>query len=54
MDSHDIFSFIKSFIRIIGYILLCFHFPVVGVVLIVSELLGIAEEIPHLYINVKK
>lgn len=49
MDFHDYFSFTKSLIRIIGYGLLTFQFPWIGIVLIISELLGIAEEIPQLY-----
>ena len=42
---HQIISFIKSGIRILGYILLPFNLTVAMGVLIVSEIVGIIEEL---------
>jgi hypothetical protein len=44
---HQHISFIKSIIRMIGYLMLLGVAPVAGFVLLVSELLGIIEEIGH-------
>lgn len=41
---HKIVSFIKSSVRIIGYGLIPFNLTIACVVLIVSELIGIVEE----------
>jgi hypothetical protein len=41
---HQIISFIKSFVRLGGYCLLPFYFEAAVVTLIVSEVIGIAEE----------
>lgn len=42
---HQHISFLKSGIRIAGYVLLAFE-PITGlVVLVISEIIGIAEEI---------
>lgn len=41
---HQIISFIKSGIRILGYILIPFNISLAAGVLIVSELVGIIEE----------
>ena len=47
MLSHQTISFVKSWIRIMGYALLPVSLPVSAGVLIVSELVGIYEEIGH-------
>lgn len=41
---HQIISFIKSGIRIIGYILIPFNLPWAAGVLVFSEIIGILEE----------
>lgn len=43
--SHQTISFVKSVIRILGYLFLWTVAPVPAVVLVISELLGIFEEI---------
>ena len=43
--NHQIVSFIKSVVRIIGYGLLFVSVPVAAVVLIASEIIGIYEEL---------
>jgi len=45
MNYHQKISFIKSNIRIIGYLLIPFNILIAVVVLILSEALGILEEI---------
>jgi hypothetical protein len=42
---HQIISFIKSGIRIAGYLTLTFNIPAAVVVLVLSELIGIKEEL---------
>ena len=42
---HQIISFIKSGIRILGYILLPFNLVIATFILILSELIGIIEEL---------
>jgi len=42
---HQIISFVKSGIRILGYILLPFDLMIAMGVLIVSEIVGIVEEL---------
>ena len=42
---HQIISFIKSGIRIIGYILIPFDLLIAASVLVVSEIIGIVEEL---------
>jgi len=42
---HQIISFIKSGIRIFGYILFTVDIPTAVVVLVLSEILGIFEEL---------
>lgn len=42
---HQIISFIKSGIRIIGYILIPFDLIVAASVLVFSEIIGIVEEL---------
>lgn len=44
---HQTISFIKSFIRIVGYGLLLYSLPLAAVTLIVSEVVGIVEEVGH-------
>jgi hypothetical protein len=41
---HKIMSFIKSSIRITGYILIPFNLDIAAIVLIFSEIVGIIEE----------
>jgi hypothetical protein len=45
--SHQTISFIKSAIRIAGYLLLPFDVAVAASVLVASEVIGIYEEIGH-------
>ena len=42
---HQIVSFIKSGIRIIGYIMIPFNLVAAASILILSEVVGIAEEL---------
>ena len=42
---HQIISFIKSGIRLVGYALLLYSVPIAVGVLILSELIGIIEEL---------
>lgn len=42
---HQTISFVKSIIRITGYILLTINLPIAAVVLVFSELIGILEEL---------
>ena len=42
---HQIISFIKSGIRILGYILIPYSLPIAALVLIFSEIIGIVEEL---------
>jgi hypothetical protein len=42
---HQIISFVKSGVRIVGYILLPFNIVTSMVVLVISELIGIIEEL---------
>ena len=42
---HQIISFIKSGIRILGYILLPFHLVASVIFLILSEVVGVIEEL---------
>ena len=42
---HQIVSFIKSGIRIIGYILIPFDLVIAASVLVISEIIGIVEEL---------
>ena len=42
---HQLISFIKSGIRIVGYILLPFSLEIAAGVLILSEIIGIIEEL---------
>ena len=42
---HQVISFIKSFIRILGYGLLLYNVPIAVGVLIFSEAIGIIEEL---------
>ena len=42
---HQRLSFVKSAIRIIGYAFIPFHLPIAAGVLILSELVGIVEEL---------
>ena len=44
MDYHTKMSFIKSGIRITGYVGLLFSIPVGAIVLIVAQIIGILEE----------
>ena len=42
---HQLISFVKSGIRILGYGFLLFNLPAAVTLLILSEVLGIAEEL---------
>jgi hypothetical protein len=42
---HQLVSFVKSAIRLLGYVLLPFNLEVAVGVLVVSELIGIIEEL---------
>ena len=42
---HQIISFVKSGIRIIGYIMIPFNLVAAAGILIISEVVGIAEEL---------
>lgn len=42
---HQIISFIKSGVRLIGYILLPFYFETAVITLVLSEAIGIVEEL---------
>tara|TARA_B100001093_G_scaffold505325_1_gene562510 strand:- start:1354 stop:1716 length:363 start_codon:yes stop_codon:yes gene_type:complete len=42
---HQVISFIKSGIRILGYVFILFNFPVAVVLLVLSEGIGILEEL---------
>lgn len=42
---HQILSFVKSGIRLIGYCLLPFYFEIAVTILVLSEAIGILEEI---------
>jgi hypothetical protein len=43
--THQRISFVKSGIRILGYILIPFNIPVAATVLVLSEGIGIIEEL---------
>lgn len=43
--AHQTISFVKSIIRITGYILLTINLPIAATVLVFSELIGILEEL---------
>ena len=43
-QKHQLISFIKSALRILGYALLFINIPIAALVLISSEILGIYEE----------
>ena len=45
MSKHAAISYVKSGIRIMGYILLPYNIFLAGIVLLGSELLGILEEL---------
>lgn len=45
--SHQNISFVKSLIRMIGYGLLPFHMVAAALVLVLSEAVGVFEEIGH-------
>ena len=42
---HQTISFVKSIVRIIGYVILFVNVPVAACVLVFSELIGIFEEL---------
>lgn len=45
--THQLISFLKSFIRLAGYCWLPFNIESAAIVLFISELIGIFEEIGH-------
>jgi len=42
---HQLISFIKSFIRILGYCFLPYNLVIATIILIFSEIIGIIEEL---------
>jgi hypothetical protein len=42
---HQLVSFIKSAIRIVGYVVIPFSLPIAAVILVLSEVVGIVEEL---------
>lgn len=42
---HQVISFIKSAIRILGYIAIPFDLPIAALILVFSEIIGIFEEL---------
>jgi len=42
---HLVFSLIKSVIRIIGYVFIPFNLVIAAIILLISELVGIGEEL---------
>ena len=42
---HQLVSFIKSAIRIVGYVVMPFNLPVAALILVISEVVGIVEEL---------
>tara|TARA_R110000803_G_scaffold72569_1_gene136266 strand:- start:733 stop:951 length:219 start_codon:yes stop_codon:yes gene_type:complete len=42
---HQTVSFIKSAIRIVGYVVIPFSLPVAALILVISEAVGIVEEL---------
>lgn len=53
MTLHTKLSYVKSALRIVGYLALLASVGVGVVVLVVSELIGIAEELPGTYKGTK-
>ena len=45
--THQQISFVKSGIRLLGYVLLVISLPLAALVLFVSEVIGIVEEVGH-------
>jgi hypothetical protein len=45
--THQNISFVKSAIRIIGYAVIPLSLPWAAAILIISEIVGVAEEIGH-------
>lgn len=45
--THQLISFVKSAIRIGGYLLLTYSHPIAACVLVFSEIIGVVEEIGH-------
>ena len=43
--NHQVISFIKSAIRILGYIVIPFDLPIAALILVFSEIIGIFEEL---------
>ena len=43
--NHQVVSFIKSAIRIVGYIVIPFNLPIAAAILVISEGVGILEEL---------
>jgi hypothetical protein len=50
---HTYLSYVKSAVRIIGYITLCYDITAGATILIFAELIGIAEELPGSYKGTK-
>lgn len=48
LNYHTKISFIKSILRIIGYVIILFNIPIAVIILVLSEILGILEEIKEI------
>ena len=44
-QKHRNTSFVKSFVRIVGYILIPYYLPLTISILVISELIGVIEEL---------
>lgn len=44
-QKHRNTSFVKSFVRIVGYILIPYYLPLAISILVISELIGVIEEL---------
>lgn len=54
MTVHTIISYLKSAIRMVGFVVLMYgHLPLAGLVLFSAEVLGIIEELPGAYKGTK-
>ena len=45
MNKHTIISFVKSFVRIVGFGVLLINIPTGVIILIIAEVIGVFEEI---------
>jgi len=47
MTTHALISYVKSLVRIVGFIALVVNMPLAALTLIVAEVIGIYEEVGH-------